>query len=297
MKQIISASVTPFTDDGRLDVDSAARLYEFGLGHRLDGFFIMGSMGEWALLNPEERDRLAETACSVIGNKAKVLLGISDTGMSSILRNMEKWGHLSHSHWTVILPGGTAGPADPVTYLHKMADRADRPLYFYYIPVVNGITLSFAQLRDVLAHPKIAGVKNSTSGIRVRRELLRMKKEMDFEIYEGEEWGLDESLMLGCDGAVTGFGSTGAKLMKQIAADVDGGDFTEAAKKQDHLIGLFHGVYGSEAEWAVAGQKYALKYMGIISSDTVRVPRQEGMPEPHRERVRACIDANREYIF
>jgi len=90
MKQIISAAVTPFTEDGKLDVDSAARLYEHGLRQKLDGFFVMGSMGEWALLSPDERDLLAKTACGVIGKKAKILLGISDTGMPSILHNMEK---------------------------------------------------------------------------------------------------------------------------------------------------------------------------------------------------------------
>ena len=117
MKQIISAAVTPFTDNGKLDLDSAARLYQFGLDHGLDGFFIMGPMGEWALLTPDERDRLAELACSAIGTKAKILLGISDTGMPSILHNVERWNHLKHTHWTVILPGAWAGPGCPVRVL------------------------------------------------------------------------------------------------------------------------------------------------------------------------------------
>ena len=62
MKQIISASVTPFGEDGKLDLESAARLYELGLSHELDGFFILGSMGEWALLTEEEKCALAECA-------------------------------------------------------------------------------------------------------------------------------------------------------------------------------------------------------------------------------------------
>ncbi len=297
MKQIISAAVTPFTEDGRLDLDSAARLYQHGLKQGLDGFFIMGSMGEWALLAPDERDRLAETACSVIGKKAKILLGISDTGMPSVLRNMEKWARLGHSHWTVIPPGNWAGPGDPVKYLHGLADRADRPLYFYYLPSFNGVTISMAQFRDILAHPKIAGVKNSAGSLRVRKELLFIKQEHPFELYEGEEWAIDESLLLGCDGAVAGFGSTAGRLMKKLAAQIDAGDFPAAARIQRHLLELYYAIYGEHVTWWTAGQKYALQYMGIIASGATRVAAQQAMPETQRAAIRACVDKNREQLL
>ena len=293
MKQIISAAVTPFTADGKLDVESAARLYERGLRHGLDGFFIMGSMGEWALLAPEERDLLAKTACDVIGKKAKILLGISDTGMPSILRHMDRWQHLPHSHWTVIPPGNWAGPGDPVKYLHALADRADRPLYFYYLPGFNGVQISMGQFRDILAHPRIAGVKNSAGSMRVRKELLLLKKERPFELYEGEEWALDESLLLGCDGAVAGFASTAGAMMKRLARCIESGDFPGAARIQDQLLAIFYAVYGQTVAWWTAGQKYALQYMGVISAGTTRVAAQQDLPESQKASIRACVDAHR----
>jgi dihydrodipicolinate synthase/N-acetylneuraminate lyase len=293
VKQIISAAVTPFTEDGKLDLASAGRLYEHGLKQGLDGFFIMGSMGEWALLAPDERDKLAETACSVIGKKAKILLGISDTGMASILRNVERWQHLSHSHWTIIPPGNWAGPGDPVKYLHDLADRVDRPLYFYYLPSFNGVTISMSQFKDILSHPRIAGVKNSAGSLRVRKELLSIKRSQPFELYEGEEWALDESLLLGCDGAVAGFASTGGKLMKALARCVDAGDFPGAQRIQYTLLDIFYAVYGAQVGWWTAGQKYALQYLGLISSAATRVAAQQGLPESQKASIRACMDAHR----
>lgn len=298
MKQVISAAVTPFTDDGRLDLSSASKLYEVGIGHGLDGFFILGSMGEWALLTPEEKEQLAQTACDTIGNRAKILLGISDTGLPGILRNMERLSSLSHTHWVVVLPSGIGAPVDPVKYLHQLADAADRLLYFYYLPQVNNVVINTEQFRDIFAHPRIVGVKNSAGSIRVRRELLKLKQEMDFELYEGEEWGIDEALALGCDGAVAGFGSCGGKLIKSIVHEVDSGNLDVAAELQYQLIGLFHEIYGGAAApyWSV-GQKYALQYMGIISSPTSRVASQQDLPESAKARIRTCIDANREYLL
>lgn len=296
MKQIISAAVTPFTNDDRLDLDSAARLYEHGLRHGIDGFFIFGSMGEWALLTPEEKLELAEVACGVIGARAKVLLGISDTGLPSILRNAERLRHLGHSHWTVLLPAGWPGPGDPVKYAHAIAEELDRPLYFYHLPQMSGVHLSPEQFRDILAHPNIAGVKNSAGSISVRKELLLLRRSLDFELYDGDEWGVDEALALGCDGVIAGFASTGGKLMKTIASQVEAGDLRAAAESQFRLIEIYHGVYGPGARWWSAGQKHALMHMGVISSDRSRVAAQQDLPDVHKAAVRACVDANRDCL-
>lgn len=296
MKQIISAAVTPFTQNNELDLDSAARLFARGLKQKLDGFFVMGSMGEWALLTPDERDSLAKLACDVIGDRAKVLLGISDAGLPSILRNMEKWSGLKHSHWVVMLPSGWAGPGNPVDYIHKIADAADRPLYFYYLPQANNVMMTPGQFRDALSHPRVVGVKNSAGSVNVRKELLLLKQTMEFELYDGDEWGIDEALMLGCDGAIAGFASTAGALMKNIAAEIDAGNLENAQALQYKLIELFHAIYGDGAKWWSAGQKYALEYLGIISASRSRVASQWDLPESQKAAVRACVDANRDLL-
>jgi len=126
MKKIISAAMTPFTDDNRVDLDSAARLYEFGISCGLDGFFLPGTMGEWALMTQSERSELAKTACDVIGKRARVLLSISDLGKAAILENAQRWSGLSHDAWVIVLPWGLGAPADPVAYLHDIAGNVDR---------------------------------------------------------------------------------------------------------------------------------------------------------------------------
>ena len=296
MKKIISAAITPFTDDNRLDLESARRLYEFNIGNGCDGFFIPGTMGEWALLTSEERLELATCACETIGDRAAVLINVADTGLPSILRNIETLKHLSHSHYVVILPGAWAGPGDPVSYMNRIADAADRPVYLYYIPSFNGVSISTRQFRDILSHPNIAGLKNSAGLIQTRRELLFLKDTMDFEIYEGQEWGIDEALIAGCDGAVVGFASTAVKLMKQLAAHVDAGDVAAARRAQHKLIELFHVVYGDPAKWWNSGQKYALKYMGIIASGKSRIESQQDLPDANKAAIESCIDANRHLL-
>jgi hypothetical protein len=55
-------------------------------------------------------------------------------------------------------------------------------------------------------------------------------------------------------------------------------------------------VYGDGAAWWSAGQKYVLKYLGIIESDVTRVEGQQNLPEANRAAIRSCMDRNRDLI-
>ncbi len=296
MKQIISAAMTPFTAGNEIDLDSAARMYEFNIAHKIDGFFIFGTMGEWALLSSEEKNMIAEHACKTIGSRARVFLGIQDTGMEQMVLNMKKWRHLPHEAWVFMYPAGWAGPSCPVDYIHRLADISDRPLYLYYNPGFNGVSLEASQFRDILSHSRIIGVKNSADSMRIRKELLILRKSADFELFEGQEWAVDESLMLGCDGAICGFGSCGIKILKAIASHTDSGEFEKARELQEKLIEIFKGVYGERRQHVWSGQKHALARMGILSSPAARVEGLDAGPE-EIALINKCVDENMEALL
>lgn len=290
MKKAISATVTPFAEDNRVDLESAARVYEFGLERGIDGFFIFGNMGEWAFLSDDDRMALSQVACDVIGDRAQILLGVSDHGLPGILRNAEKLSRFSHDSYSVLLPDGVG---DPVAFLHQVADAADRPIYYYHIAAA----LTTAQFAEILSHPKIAGLKNSSGSLRVRKELLFLKKTMDFELLEGEEWAIDEACWLGCDGAIAGFGATGAKLIKAITSAVDAGDWAKASSLQKTLIEVFHLIYGVGARYACIRQKYALVKLGLLSSERCRAETQQYLSDACKAEVEQGLEIYRDYLI
>lgn len=42
MKKIIPSAMKPLTSGNEIDLDSAASMYEFNIGHKIYGFFIFG---------------------------------------------------------------------------------------------------------------------------------------------------------------------------------------------------------------------------------------------------------------
>ncbi|MDP9235756.1 MAG: dihydrodipicolinate synthase family protein, partial [Actinomycetota bacterium] len=56
--EVITAMVTPFSDDGSLNVDAARELASFLVGHGSDGLVVCGTTGESPTLSHEEKLRL-----------------------------------------------------------------------------------------------------------------------------------------------------------------------------------------------------------------------------------------------
>ncbi len=297
MKKIFSANITPFVEDGSaVDTESLERLIAFDLSHGIDGFFFFGSMGEWSLLSSQMKKTILETAIKAVGGKAEILAGVNAPGFAGIVENMEAYADYPLSAYVVQFPAGWAGPKDPVAYLHKLADISAKPLYLYYLPGVNNVRLSKEQFAALFTHPKIAGVKNSSSDQKARKELLLLKRSMNFRLFEGQEWTVDESLALGCDGALVGMAPLGAKLFKRIAASVDAGNLEEAFDLQKTMIEIFDGVYGTGLNTVWIGQKYALTLLGIFSSYTTLVPSESRICEEDKRRVEACIERYKRFL-
>ena len=297
MKKIYSASITPFTDNEEIDTESVERLLNFDLERGVEGFFFLGTMGEWAVLDSSMKRVLLQTAGDVIGDRAEIIVGVHSTGLNGILENIENFSKYNCTSFAVQLPGGWAKPADPVSYMHRIADFSAKPVYLYYVPSANGVYFSKEQFADLFKHPNIRGVKNSSDSLKTRKELLLLKEKNNFTLFEGQEWVVDESLALGCDGALVGMAPLGAKLFKSIAAAVDSGDLEQAAEYQRIMLEVFDGIYGADLSTVWAGQKYALKVLGIFSTENSLVPSQRGvMNSESRKRIEKCLDEYRSYL-
>lgn len=283
MKKTYSASITPLTPNQTLDEKSLARVIDRNARHGLTGVFLLGSMGEWSQFDNETRDAVIRTGTAAMAGRGEILAGIHSTGLNLTLKNMERIADIPFSSYVVTLPNGTSR-ISPMAYLLTVLDAADRPVFYYHHPGVNGIRFGIDDFRRLAQHPRFAGLKNSSSDMMLRKELLMLKSECDFLQLEGNEWAMDEALMLGCDGVLSGGGALTSKMMVDLARAVDQKNFARAMQIQHRLIKLFHLVYGQKLNSVWAGEKYALKVLGVIDCEMTLVESAESLLTPERRR-------------
>ncbi len=295
-KKVYSASITPLTAEGGLDVEGLNKIFDRNIRHGVDGVFILGSMGEWQCFDSAFRDQLVAESARALDGRAELLVGITDVSTEAALANLRRASEHAFDSYVFMLP--RAGVGDPVRDVCRVLDAADRPVYYYHCPPNNGIDLSLAQFEAILSHPNLKGIKNSASNMWLRRELLLLKAERGFSavLLEGQEWAVDEALLVGCDGMLCGMGALGSTFMVGIARAVDAGNVAEAVRLQNRFIKLFHGVYGMDLSTVWVGQKYALKCLGVCASELTRAQDMKALTETRKREIETCLETFREEL-
>ena len=289
-KKVISATVTPLNADGSLDRNGLKNIFERNVRHSIDGVFLFGSMGEWGSFSDAFKEEGVEVAAELLKGKADLLVGINATSLPLSLANMKRYQKYDFDSYVFMLPGATSD-LDPVRSILTVLDAADRPVFYYHCPPNNGKELSLEQFATVMAHPNLKGIKNSSSNMWLRREMLIMKKERGFKtlLMEGQEWAVDEALLAGNDGMVCGMAALTSKPMVELARAADRGDWSEAVRLQNLLIGIYHGVYGIDIGNCWNGQKYALMKLGLIATPHTLAQEMSSLTDEAKKRIEDCL--------
>ncbi len=289
-KKVISATVTPLNADGSLDCNGLKNIFERNVRHGIDGVFLFGSMGEWGSFSDAFKEEGVELASELLKGKADLLVGINATSLPLSLENMKRYQKYDFDSYVFMLPGATSD-LDPVKSILTVLDAADRPVYYYHCPPNNGKELSLEQFAAVMTHPNLKGIKNSSSNMWLRREMLIMKKERGFKtlLMEGQEWAVDEALLAGNDGMVCGMAALTSKPMVELARAADRGDWSEAVRLQNLLIEIYHGVYGIDIGNCWNGQKYALMKLGLIATPYTLAQEMSSLTDEAKKRIEYCL--------
>ncbi|WP_176012291.1 dihydrodipicolinate synthase family protein [Victivallis sp. Marseille-Q1083] len=289
MSVIYSAAPTAFRKDLSIDVESFRRMLLANLAAGVKGFFLCGNMGEWSQLRLADREALTECAMATAGGQAEILAGCTANSLQETLLTMKTLARYAPDAYVVMNPLPATSQYCPMDYLLHFLDAADRPVYYYYCPPVTAFRMGVEDFRHLVAHPNLKGIKNSAGDIGIRKELLKLKKEYDFRLFEGHEWGIDDALMAGCDGALCGLAGLAAKPMTRLAAAVDAGNYAEAKQWQLKLLELYHGIYGIDTSTVQNGHKYALWRRGIFDCWYCRNSGPEQLSEIRRREIEICV--------
>src|SRR3989441_10299536 len=77
---------TPLTKQGRVDTDATSRLVAFHVEAGIDGPLPLGTSGESALLQREERKTLLDTVVDQADNRVPVVAGVSDPSIENVVQ-------------------------------------------------------------------------------------------------------------------------------------------------------------------------------------------------------------------
>jgi 4-hydroxy-tetrahydrodipicolinate synthase len=151
---VITAMVTPFDQEGEVDVDAARRLADHLLENGSDGLVVAATTGESPTLDDAEKLSLLEATLDHAGDRAKIMCGTgsNDTRHAAELtRRAADAG--AHGALVVVPYYNKPNPAGIKAHFEAVADAApDLPIVIYNIPsrcVVNADPDLLAELGEL----------------------------------------------------------------------------------------------------------------------------------------------------
>lgn len=210
--RVITAMVTPFNQDGSLNLEEAARLAKHLVAHGSEGLVVCGSTGEGATMTDDEKIALFRTVKDAVGSEVSVIAG---TGTYStehsvhLTREAEKAGADAA---LVVTPYYNRPPQDSLLdHFRTVADSSNLPILLYDIPLRSAIKIEVSTILAAAEHPNIVGIKDACCDI-AASTLLAAHAPEGFEIYSGND---DQTLAYQAIGAV-GVISVPAHVMGEL---------------------------------------------------------------------------------
>lgn len=286
LKGIFPPVPTPFDSAHRIALGRLTQNIEKWNRHDLSGYVILGSNGEAAYLDKEEKIALFRAARSAVPRDKQFIAG---TGCESTVLTIELTraaADLGADAALVITPCFYAGRMTRdalLAHYGAVADASSIPIIVYNVPKFTGVDLDAAAIAKAGRHPNIAGVKDSSGNIAKLGDVVRQAGP-DFRVLAGTAGILFAALGLGASGGILALANVAPEQLVELERLVAAGEWTRAAELQRRLLPVNEAI---TARFGIPGLKAALDLLGYYGGPC-RSPLQ-GLEESEREQLREVL--------
>ncbi len=184
--RVLTAMVTPFTEDGSLDVDGAATLARWLQEQGNEGLVLAGTTGEAPTLSDAEKLTLWEAVADAV--TIPVIAGSTSNDTAHSVHLTAEASKLGVSGVLALCPYyNRPSQAGIEGHLRAVADATDLPVIIYDIPIRTGRKISTALLAR-LAHEvsNVVAVKDAAGNPAETARLIAVTP-ASHEIYSGDD--------------------------------------------------------------------------------------------------------------
>jgi 4-hydroxy-tetrahydrodipicolinate synthase len=281
--EVLTATVTPFDAEGRVDCDRYRDLCSYLVDNGSDGVVVSGTTGESPTLTDDERLELLRAAVDAIGDRATVMAGTGTNSTAHSIHLTEQAHEAGADGFLVVTPYyNKPPPRGIVEHFKAVAAASDRPVMVYNIPgrvVINIAPETMAELAEI---PNVRAVKQANDDLDQARWIV---DETGLDLYAGDDNLVYPFLELGGTGGVCVHTHVvGPQVKEQIRRFRDGD--RDGAKRIDAELGPAYELLG-----VTTGPIQIKAALNMLGHDVggVRLPLVEAS-EDEKAEIRGCLE-------
>jgi len=278
---IIPATVTPMNKSFQIAEEDLRRYIEWITGFRIGGLAINVDTGEGPALSAEERKMTIRVVSSVVKRRVPIIAGVSPSNTKDAASSAAE-AREAGADALLVFPhpaflGVPLTSELPYQYHKAIADAAHLPIIIFQLqPALGGYELTEQIISRLVEIPEVVAMKEAlfdavkfTQAMRILRNAPRR-----ITMLTGNDNFIAESLILGAEGALIGFGTLATDQQIQLFELVRMGKYPEAMEIWNNIRPLMDVIFAPPVRDYRARTKVALALQAVIENVQVRPPLQ-----------------------
>ena len=260
----ITALVTPFAEDGKVDEKGFADFVEWQISEGSNGLVPVGTTGESPTLTHDEHKRVVEICVEVANKRVPVMAGAGSNNTAESIDFAKHAESVGADGILVVTPYyNKPNQRGMKAHFSAVADSCGLPLFIYNIPGRSIIDMTPETMGELAKSKEtIVGVKDATAQVdRVSEQ--RLTCGLDFVQLSGEDSTALGFNAHGGHGCISVTSNVAPALGAEFQAACAAGDFAKARTIQDRLMPLHNALF---IEPNPTGAKYALSLLGKMDN-------------------------------
>jgi len=267
LRGIITALVTPFSADNDVDEAALEELVQFQVESGVHGLFALGTTGMGPVMEPLERERVAEIVVRSADGRIPVIVQVGDVNPAVTLdlaRHAEKVGADAVASLTPFYyqPGADA----IIEHYRRLTQATDLPVLIYNIPRNTGNNVDAKLLYHLSRMSHMVGIKDSSRDFPQLLDYLSAVPE-GFAVINGADSYHFSAFCAGVKAGVSAAANVVPEMFVRMYEAHQSGDLEQGEKLQKSI----HSLRQVMSNPALAPILEALKIRGL-KSGFVRPP-------------------------
>lgn len=263
------AMVTPFQADGQVDYPALGRLIEHLIDGGVDYLVSLGTTGESATLNKEEKKQIFKFTAEAVNKRVALVAGIAGNNTLEVVEEIKAFNTTGYDAILSASPHYNKPTQEGIFQHYKaIALASSLPVILYNVPSRTGSSVS-AETTVLLANTfkNIIGIKEASGNFELMNQLMR-DKPADFMLISGDDPITLPMIAMGAVGVISVTGNALPRRVSEVTRLCLAGEFKAAQKAHYDIIEFTRLMF---FEGNPAGVKSALKTLGVCG-DVLRLP-------------------------
>jgi 4-hydroxy-tetrahydrodipicolinate synthase len=286
----LTALITPFDPQGRVDRDRLRRLAAWQVDRGIDGLVPCGTTGEAATLSDDEKAEVVSIVVEAIDGRVPVVAGCGTNATRTTVEGAKSCARAGADALLVVTPYyNKPNATGMVQHFEAVAEATELPVVAYNVPGRTGQNLGVDLTLRLAQIPGVVGVKEASADLVQISAILQGRPE-GFVVLSGDDPLTLPTVALGAEGVISVVANEAPREMAELVRSARSDDLDAARRIHHRLFSLMQANFVESNPVPVKAAMHLLGHCELVLRPPLGAPASSTVERMRRALQQAGIE-------